>query len=144
LCDGIFERELKQGSVLRTKIQFADGTERNKFLIILNQDPATDPTLFFLTTSRLDFYQKHPNFNKDIICIKAGQLSFFPKETIIDCRNVNKKYRVDLKENFRKGVLVFAGSLPEETVEEMKRIIAQSFFIAKRDKDMILGVEGND
>ena len=75
---------------------------------------------------------------------RGGSTTFFPKETIIDCRNVNKKYRFDLKENFRKGILVFVGSLPEEMVEEMKRIVAQSFFIAKKDKDMILGVEGND
>lgn len=139
ICDDVFDKEFKRGSVIRTRIRFSSGTERHKFFIILNRNPQKDPTLIFLTTSKTDFFNKYPNYNKDIIRILPGELSYFTKETIIDCRVVYKISREDLKSNFRNNILGFIGELPSDKLQSIDRIVEQSFFISKEDKDIILG-----
>ena len=91
-----------------------------------------------MTTSKTDFFNKYPNYNKDIIRILPGELNYFTKETIIDCRVVYKISREDLKNNFRNNILGFIGELPSDKLQSIDRIVEQSFFISKEDKDIIL------
>ena len=138
ICNGVFDKEFRRGRVIKTLFRCHDGKERFKFLVILNKDPVRDPTLYFLTTSQLDFYNKYPNYNKDIIRVTKGDLVFFPNETIIDCRHVYKSSREMFKKNFRNKTLRFEGDLPLKFMQDINRIVEQSFFIPKADKDIIL------
>lgn len=139
ISDNIFERELKRGTVIRTQYRFPDGSTRNKYLIVLNRNVGGPTIIFVLTTSQMEFYKKYPQFNPDILVLSAGTVSFFAKETVIDCRQVHKLSRDQLKRNFQGGLLQFAGVLPFEHLTGLDRIIRRSRFISSDDKKHILG-----
>ena len=141
ICSNVFNNEFKQSSVIKTKIRFSSGIEKEKYLVIVNKNPQNDPMLYFVATSKLDFYNKHPGYNKDIIRLPAGKIEVFPKETIIDCRSVEKGSRAIFESNFQRGTLVFAGELPGQIMSDIEKLVEQSFFIAKQDKEIILGVK---
>lgn len=139
ISDPHFDQQFKRGIIVKTPVRFKDGREKYKFLIILSHDVSNDPVLFVLTTSQLEFYDKNPHFNKDIIRIKAGSISFFPKETVINCREVHRIARDKLKGSFRDNILQIEGELPQEMLNDVDKIIEKSFFISPADKELILG-----
>ena len=136
-ADHIFEAELVRGSVLRTEMQFPNGMKKPKYIIVLNKIPADSTTLLFLTTSQVDFYDRHPKV--DHIRIQANSLPCFPKETIIDCREVWPMDRVILKKRYQQGTLKFDAVLPAAHMEQIDRLVASSRFISLRYKKLILG-----
>lgn len=139
VCNDAFDKELKRGSVVKTLFRFPDGTEKFKHLIILNSDIAKDPIVFVLTTSQLDFYDKHPQFNRDIIRIPAQKIKFFPKETVINCREAADLPMRVIKSNFVKNRLRFEGDLPTDILQDIDDIISNSFYISPAYKKLILG-----
>lgn len=139
ISDPHFDQQFKRGIVVRTPVRFKDGREKQKYLVILNYDVSKDPILFVLTTSQLEFYNKNPHFNKDIIRIRSDSISFFSKETIINCREIHRIARDKLKESFRDNILQIEGELPQEILNNMDKIIEKSFFISPADKELILG-----
>lgn len=139
ISDPHFDQQFKRGIVVKTPVRFKDGREKHKYLVILNYDVSKDPILFVLTTSQLEFYNKNPHFNKDIIRIRAGSISFFSKETIINCREIHRIARDKLKESFRDNILQIEGELPQEMLNDVDKIIEKSFFISTADKELILG-----
>ena len=138
-CSNLFDENLKRGSVVRTRFCGNDGKEKFHRFVVLNNNILQDTLFCVTTTSKLDFYNKHPNYNRDIIRLPAGHLSFFPKETIIDCRSIYTFQKNNLKKNFQTAVLDFAGILPAELLKQIDEIVTQSYFIAKRDKVMVIG-----
>jgi hypothetical protein len=138
ICNGVFDNEFEQGSVIKTKIRFPSGLERNKYLVILNKNPKNDSILYFLTTSQLDFYDKHPGYNKDIVRLPPGKVSYWQKETVIDCMKLHRGTRSTFEANFQTGTLSFAGLLSSDVLDDIKRIVEQSFFISKNEKEAIL------
>ncbi len=139
ISDPHFDQQFKRGIVLKTPIRFKNNNEKYKYLVILSHDVSKDPAVFILTTSQLGFYDKNPHFNKDILRIKAGSTNFFPKETIINCREVHKITKDKLKENFRNNILQIEGELPKEMLDDIDKIVEKSFFISSDDKKLILG-----
>ena len=139
ISDPHFDKQFKRGIIVKTPVRFKDGRKKYKYLIILNHDVSKDPVLFVLTTSQLEFYDKNPHFNKDIVKIKAGSISFFSKETIINCREIHRITRDKLKENFRNNILQVEGELSQEMLNDVDKIIENSFFISPADKELILG-----
>ncbi|MFH1441949.1 MAG: hypothetical protein ABIH18_07930 [Candidatus Omnitrophota bacterium] len=139
ISDPHFDQQFKRGVVIKTPIRFKDGKEKYKYIIILNYDISKDPVVFVLTTSQLEFYDKHPHFNKEIIRIKSGESSIFPKETIINCREVYKITKDKLKKNFRNNILQIEGELTQEILDNINKIIEKSFLISCADKELILG-----
>ena len=139
ISDNIFDRELKRGTVIRTQYQFPDGSTRNKYLIVLNHNISGPTIIFVFTTSRTEFYKKYPQFNPDILTLPVGAVSFFIKETVIDCRQVHKLSRDQLKRNFQEGLLQFAGELSANHLTRVDQIIRKSRFISSDDKKHILG-----
>ena len=137
--NGVFNKEFKRGSVIKTKCRFQDGTERFKYFITLNSDVMQGTAVFVLTTSQTKFYNKHPYFNKDIVRLPAKKIKVFSKETIIDCREIYKLSKQVLKKNFSDGTLKFVGVLPADILQNIDSIISQSFFISPHDKKLILG-----
>ena len=139
VSDDVFDRELKRGTVIRTQYRFPDGSTRNKYLIVLNHNVSGPAIIFVFTTSRTEFYKKYPQFNLDILALPAGTVSFFAKETVIDCRQVHKLSRNQLKRNFQEGLLQFAGELSASYLTKVDQIIRKSRFISPNDKKYILG-----
>lgn len=139
ISDSHFDQQFKRGIVIKTPVRFKDGRERYKYIIVLNHDISKDPIVFVFTTSQLEFYDKNPHFNKDIIRIKAGLINFFSKETIINCREIHKITKDKLKENFSNNILNIEGELPAQMLVDIDKIIEKSFFISSIDKELILG-----
>ena len=144
LTNGLFDKELKRGSVLKTIVRGDDGKPHRKYLVILNKDISKDPIVFVFTTSKSDFYNKNPSFNRDMTKVTPREVSFFQKETIINCRKVHRISAQKLKINFQKGRLEFSGNLLPELMREIDNIVLHSFFIPNGDKRLILGDMVND
>ncbi|MDP3722760.1 MAG: hypothetical protein Q8R91_04600 [Candidatus Omnitrophota bacterium] len=108
-----------------------------KYLVVLNKHPADSPTLLFLTTSQVKYYDLFPHI--DHIRIKPNTLAFFPKETILDCREVLSMERADLKRRYQEAALKVVGVLPQDYLDQIDRLVASSRFISMRHKKMILG-----
>lgn len=136
-ADQVFEKEFVRGGVLITEMRFPSGTRKLKYIVVLNKNPADSPIVLFLTTSQTDYYDRFPHV--DHIRIKPNMLSFFPKETILDCREVFAIDREDLKRRYREAALKFVGVLPQEYLDQVDKIVAASRTIAIRYKKQILG-----
>ena len=135
--DQVFEKEFARGVVLMTEMRFPSGTQKLKYVVVLNKHPANSTTLLFLTTSQTDYYDRFPYV--DHIRIKANTLAFFPKETVLDCRAVLSMERNDLKRRYQEATLKFVGALPKEYMDQIDRLVALSRVISRRHKKMILG-----
>ena len=135
--DTIFEHEFNRGTVLLTEMEFSSGVKKPKFLIVLNKVSTDSRTILFITTSQTDYFDRHPS--ADHIRLQAAALPYFPKETIIDCREVWSLDRAILKTRYREGVLKFVGVLPVSCLEQIDSLVASSRFISLRDKKDILG-----
>ena len=135
--DQIFEKEFARGVVLITEMRFPSGAQKLKYLVVLNHHPADSTTLLFLTTSQIGYYDRFPHV--DHIRIKPNTLAFFPKETVLDCREVLSMAREDLKRRYQEATLKFVGALPKEYMDQIDRLVALSRVISRRHKKMILG-----
>lgn len=136
-ADQVFEKEFARGAVLITEMQFPSGTRRLKYIVVLNKNPADSATLLFLTTSQTDYYRRFPHV--DHILIQPNTLAFFPKETVLDCREVFSMERKDLKKRYQEAALKFVGTLPRDYMDRIDRLVASSRLISRRHKKMILG-----
>ena len=134
--DRAFDEALIRGAVLRTDVQFTSGT-KPKYLIVLNHDPHDADSLVFLTTSHVAFYDKHPQV--DHIRVRAGELSCFPVETVINCREVEVFSRAALKVKYRRQLLDFRGQLPQPLLDNIDRFVVNSRVIPLRFKRLIMG-----
>ncbi|MBI3314057.1 MAG: hypothetical protein HYZ83_07460 [Candidatus Omnitrophica bacterium] len=136
--DKLFERYFNRGAVLSTEMHFHSGISKKKYLIVLNQNPAESETLFFLTTSKLEFFQTNPSF-KDHLVIKPGTVPFFPLETVINCNGVQAMGRGELKRRYREKQLGIVGHLPKDIMVEIDQMVRASRYISPRHKKAILG-----
>jgi|GEM_PF-2008778 len=139
ICDSTFEGNLRRGCVIRTLLKCYDGKDRPHYFVTLTNSPNQSTQVFVVATSRIDFYEKNPFFNRDILRISANQLSFFPKDTIIDCRKIHVFDRSMLKERFRDNDLQFTGVLPDTYLTQLINIVNKSRLISKKDRLLILG-----
>ena len=130
--DGIF-------SVLRTQFLCHDGILRPHYHIILNFNSLDDDLVYIISTSQLQFYNNNPNFNLDIVRITKDKVSFLPKESILNCRQVFSISRPIFKKRYSEGTLVFVGEMPQDILNRIDIIIKQSRFVSPRIKRKILG-----
>ena len=137
--NNVFDGEIKRGTVVKTGLICHDGVERPHFYITVSYYTDSDPLVFVVSTSSLDFYNLHPEFNKDIIRVSANEIAFFPVDTIIDCRKIFKIAKEKLKSSYYDNTLRFSGELPNDYLRKIDKIIKQTRFIPKNDKRLILG-----
>ena len=139
VCDNTFDNEIKKGCVLRTTIRFADGCERNKYCVTVSYSSKDDPLVFVLTTTKTDFYDAHPEFNRDIIRLPANKLPLFPKDTIINCRELHTLDKSRLKKSYQNSGLTFIGHLPEDCISKIDDIVKSSCLLSLNQKRCVLG-----
>ena len=141
ICDEVFNDEhFPKGTVIRLKYHFTNSINpRNKYFVSLSLDPSANPIVFVITTSKIDFFLRHPQFNNDAITVTAKSLDYFTEDTVIDCRQIHSLSRDKLRDHFKQKTLQFIGRLPLEYIEKIDAVIPRSKLISKEVKRLILG-----
>ncbi len=135
----VFDQNLKRGSIIKTLLMCPDGKHRPHYFITLSKLIEKDPLVFVIATSKVEFYDKNPHFNTDIIRFAAKELSYFPLDTVIDCRKITKIPKEKLKQHFQDKSLEFIGDMPTEHMTVIDTIVRRSRHIPLNDKLLILG-----
>lgn len=135
----IFDQNLKRGSIIRTLLTCEDGAQRPHYFITLSKLIEKDPLVFVIATSKIEFYNRNPHFNTDIIRLAASTISSFHRDTVIDCRKITKVPKEKLKQHFQDNSLEFIGDMPAEYMIEIDTIVRRSRHIPLNDKLLILG-----
>lgn len=139
LSNPLFDENLKRGSVIRTLLACPDGAQRPHYFITLSKLIEKDPLVFVIATSKIEFYNRNPHFNTDIIRFVANELSYFTRDTVIDCRKITKVPKEKLRQHFQDNSLEFIGDMPTEYMTEIDTIVRRSRHIPLNDKLLILG-----
>lgn len=136
----LFFARLKRGCVVKAPVHFqGTGDTKEKFLVLLNQDHgAVDPLFFFVTSSKLAFFERNPALQADAVFIEPGTLTFFPLRTVINCREIHSFPKGDVEELAGQRRIEVVGDLPTAMLEQIDRIVAVSKLISPADKKRIL------
>ncbi len=136
----LFFVRLKRGCVVKAPVHFhGTGDTKEKFLVLLNRDHgAMDPLFFFVTSSKLAFFERNLTMKADAVFIEPGTLQFFPLRTVINCREVHAFPKVDVEELAGQRRIEVVGDLPQAMVAQIDRIITASKLISVADKKRIL------
>lgn len=136
----LFFARLKRGCVVRVPVHFHEtGDTKEKFLVLLNLDHgAVDPLFFFVTSSKLAFFERNPALQADAVFIEPGTLKFFPLRTVINCREIHSFPKGDIEELAGQRRIEVVGDLSAAIVEQIDRIVAVSKLISPADKQRIL------
>jgi hypothetical protein len=136
----LFYARLKRGSIIKAPTEFQDtGTTKDKYLVLVSADKGDDPLYFFISSSQLAYYERHPALKSDALFIDPGTLDCFPARTVINCREIYPVDRGNLDDLAEVGRVTVVGDLPEALLSQLDRIVAQSKLISAADKKKILG-----
>jgi len=138
ICDAVFDGSLAKGTIVKTMLKCEDGKEKPHYFVVVSKNAAADPKLLVVATSKTDFYDKYPYYNRDIIRINANEFPPFELNTVVDCRRLHNYSNNKLKEYFRDGDLHFAGNLPSDKLKQIDTIVKQSAFIPLKGKKQVL------
>jgi len=133
----VIESGITRGCVIRTLYQFGEEDRKFKYFVSIGNTPSNDPLFFVITTSKPAFFDKHPQYEQDIVRIPKGVFDFFPEETILDCKRVFRHTKDALKESFENKDLKFCGYLTDDYVSKIDEIIKKSRHIPLKDKKCI-------
>lgn len=136
----LFFARLKRGCVVRAPVHFhKTEATKEKFLVLLNlDDGAGDPLFFFLTSSKLAFFERNPTLKAEAVFIEPGTLGFFPLRTVINCRELHSFPKADIEELAGQRRIEVVGDLLPAIMAQIDRIVADSKLISKADKKRIL------
>lgn len=133
--------QLKRGKILRTKLFFPTGN-RFKRMILLNKDFSEDDIFYILTTSKVDFFKDHCNFEGikgNFIYIHKGQTHVNPnKDVVLDCRRIDIIKKEKLFERYKNNELNFLGEISKEFMTAIDKIVLNSRMISPKIKKHIL------
>ena len=104
-----------------------------KFGVLLNAN-WPDRVLLAISTSQLEFYDR-VNVEADIIRIAAGTYRFFPKDTVINLREIVELPRTEIIESF-----TCEGRLDEADMSKIDSKIAASRLLSRSMKRRVLGL----
>lgn len=94
--------------------------------------------LFYaFTTSSLQFYSNGLH-DADIVRIPLNSYPFFPKETVINLREILQVTQARLEARYSNGELRFEGELSSPHISEVDRKIRTSRLLSPRMKNRIL------
>jgi hypothetical protein len=130
-----FELRLKQGACFRDNSWKFEKITKPKYFIVLSRDCSTNEIQVVLTTSQQGYYKDNTALEADIVRFAA--VSFFPKETIINCRQVLGLDRTKMKARFVLKQIEFIGQLPNTEANETIETVRNSRQIAKQIKKLI-------
>jgi hypothetical protein len=136
----LFFARLKRGAILKTVLHFPKtGTTKTKFIVLMNKDGgATDPLLFFISTSQLEYYERNPALKSEIAVIEASAMACFPLRTAINCREILVLTRDEMGIRAGEFRVEVVGDLPAELMGRIDKIVAASNLISPADKKKII------
>jgi len=144
LTDFAFDAKFKKGMVAKVEgFVFADGTTRDKYIVVLNRDASASQAIFFLTTSKTEFYKTNTIAQTNAVVVPPGKVSFFPLETVVNCREAHSMKRVDMKKKFGDHQLTFKGHLPDDVLLQIEAVVSKSILIPPAITKMILDDPGS-
>ncbi|TKJ30212.1 hypothetical protein CEE39_08390 [bacterium (candidate division B38) B3_B38] len=136
IIDSAFRHALKRGAIICTVWEY-EIISKPKFFITLNKDLSLDVIYFFPTTSKIDWFNKHPKHESDIIRIPPKEISCFYLYTIIDCRQECYLAKSKLKKRFQEGELEFKEYLPNSYLRKLDEVIKNSSLLSPNIKKII-------
>ena len=128
----LLETRVVRGSILRF---WWDTAGKHKFGIVLNAAWPESGVLLVITTSKLAFYDR-VDLGGDIVRIAAGAYPCFPKDTVINLREI---IEVTIDDLVARGDFEIAASLSGENLAEIDRKVEASALISRKLKRRILG-----
>lgn len=137
----LFQASLKRGTVYKTLYHSPDtGISKEKYFVLVSGDPKqADPVFFFITTSKTDFYDKHPHIQKDFVVVEKGEAACFSLRTLINCRRIETFSRAILEDRFVHGACEVAGEVPGAILWEIDEAVRKSDLLSDAERIAILG-----
>lgn len=130
MVDLPFDAICIKGAVFLWKdYRFFDGEEKNKFIIILSKDNSFDPVLLILTTSQIENYKRIRRLHLETYTIKAGEYSWFSKDTLLDFSKIIEHKKEELSSAYHAGKLQYCGILKDNHLKEIDELVYKSEII---------------
>jgi len=137
--DKLFQSQISCGTVLRFQgYRFPNGTFRDKYIVILNQNHDGN-SYFLFTTSQVRHH--HRSRPRRYLLIPRGSVTVFGLDTVIDTYFIADYPANDLKNlcyqvDPRRVEIV--GTLPQEMVRQICKMIQNSDEISALKKKIVL------
>lgn len=134
--------QVKRGTVLRATLdqsQLDDPTlsSRSKFLIVLAVEPPDSDLLCVLTTSNLSHFASG-RWEQEIVRIHRGESPIFPKETVVNCREIHLLPMASVERLASARHAVIVGELEGRLMDRINQTLAGSRLIDPRMKKRVV------
>ncbi len=121
---------------------FADGTTRDKFILVLNGCNPSGRSYFFLPTSKVDKYEGNMLYQDGLFVFSGDSVSTFSEKTAVVIRNVHSKNHTYFEQKYLKKSgpdgLDFREAIDDAVMDEIDRMIMASTDIELRIKKEVL------
>ena len=129
VLDREFERIFRQGTVGRIEIQFPQ-ERRFKFFIVLNANTKEAEILTVISQSDPQYALNNDILKTHLIHVTPESTdNIFRKSCYIDCRNIVKINRIEIKDRFILKQCQLIGQLPENILQNIIKIVIGSSLI---------------
>lgn len=141
IASQVLASTIECGSVYLFKNDNFVGDKAHNF-VVLNCNPLESVTLLFAcATSQVEKRRKRQQKLKlpesTLVEVKAGQISFLPRDTIFDC-NEPVKYSVEaIIKQLQSGLFVYRGKLPDELIILLQNGVVESTQVDEETKDLL-------
>jgi hypothetical protein len=138
-----FPTKLVRGAIIKFEFEaFVDPRKKGpgpKYAVVLNRSDVSDPIYLALATSKVEPYDRTPQFASVVFMLDAGEYSCWPLRTAIPFRaDPIAVPRAKLEEQFLDGRLTFAEVLTDVHMQRVGKIIAGCPFIRPNLKPFLL------
>lgn len=129
----------KRGAIFKMLEVFENtGVAKDKYHVVVGVDETSDPVLLILTTSKTDWYDKHPNVS-DYVRVAAGVIETLPPvTTIVQCRQIYLAVRARLLERYVADELEYCGQMPSEILAQIDAALAASSSLSPAEKAAVI------
>jgi len=120
-----------RGTVLRHADWVFEDRYRDKFIVVVSLASTADPIVCVMTTSKLAYFRRHP---ESAVFVAADELTAWPLETAIDCRELYRLSRADLLSKYDEGKLQYCHTVPRRLLAEITEKLAASPHLSPAEK----------
>ena len=128
LTNGFLKKSIVPGAVICFRVDFPDGGNAVKRLIVVSHDK--DSVVLMLTTTSNLFLNK--SYRKDDIYLKAKEEASFEKETLVQMNRVIEKPIAKLQEIYAKGEMTILKPVTRQLLDRIYSIIEKSDLIEQK------------
>ncbi len=135
----IFNQSFVCGAIfLYEKYEFDDGSKKSKFLLVLNPQDQDGICHFYLTTSRVTKIMSNPILKESCYLIPAGEVDCFPKDTVINIRDVKPMQSTLIQQkyikHFKGESLIYKQKMPDNIMSDIRDLVLQSRDLTPQQK----------